>query len=103
MPFFKLSKTIEATYIFPYLAHAPLEPNDCVIRRTDDGGVELMLGSQMPSIDQQVAADVMGISIERVKVKTLLAGGSLAAAPPRVATWQSKPPMFSRRQSIPGR
>jgi isoquinoline 1-oxidoreductase subunit beta len=35
-----------------------------------------MLGSQMPSIDQQVAADVMGISIERVKVKTLLAGGS---------------------------
>jgi len=70
------NKTIEATYIFPYLAHAPLEPNDCVIRRTDDGGVELMLGSQMPSIDQQVAADVMGIPIERVKVKTLLAGGS---------------------------
>ena len=73
---FQASKTIEATYIFPYLAHAPLEPNDCVIRRTDDGGVELMLGSQMPSIDQEVAADVMGLSIERVKVKTLLAGGS---------------------------
>jgi isoquinoline 1-oxidoreductase subunit beta len=70
------SKTIEATYIFPYLAHAPLEPNDCVIRRTDDGGVELMLGSQMQSIDQQAAADVMGLSIDRVKVKTLLAGGS---------------------------
>jgi isoquinoline 1-oxidoreductase beta subunit len=70
------SKTIEATYIFPYLAHAPLEPNDCVIRRTDDGGVELMLGSQMPSIDQEVAADVMGLSIDKVKIKTLLAGGS---------------------------
>jgi isoquinoline 1-oxidoreductase beta subunit len=68
-------KVIEATYIFPYLAHAPLEPNDCVIRHTDDG-VELMLGSQSQTVDQQAAARVLGFKLEQIKIKTLLAGGS---------------------------
>jgi len=70
------AKVIEASYTFPYLAHAPLEPNDCVIRRTDDGGAELMFGSQLQTIDQAVAAQVLGLKPEQVKIKTLLAGGS---------------------------
>ena len=70
------AKVIEATYVFPYLAHAPLEPNDCVIRRTDDGGVELLFGSQLQTVDQAVAAGVLGLKPEQVKIKTLLAGGS---------------------------
>jgi len=67
---------LEATYTFPYLAHAPLEPNDCVIRRTDDGGVELLFGSQLQTVDQHVAAGVLGLKPEQVKIETLLAGGS---------------------------
>jgi isoquinoline 1-oxidoreductase beta subunit len=67
--------TIEATFVFPYPAHAPLQPNDCVIHRTD-GGVRLLLGSQMPSIDQEVAAGILGLSTDKVEVTTLLAGGS---------------------------
>jgi isoquinoline 1-oxidoreductase subunit beta len=70
------AKVVEATYVFPYLAHAPMEPNDCVIYRTDDGGVEMMFGSQIQTIDQGVAAAVLGIKPEQVKIKTLLAGGS---------------------------
>lgn len=66
---------VEAVYTFPYLAHAPMEPNDCVIRRID-GGAELIFGSQMPTIDQMVAASVLGLKPEQVKIKTLLAGGS---------------------------
>jgi isoquinoline 1-oxidoreductase beta subunit len=68
-------KVVEATYVFPYLAHAPLEPNDCVIRRTD-GGVELIFGSQLQTVDQTVAAQVLGLKPEQVAVKTVLAGGS---------------------------
>jgi isoquinoline 1-oxidoreductase beta subunit len=70
------AKVIEATYTFPYLAHAPLEPNDCVIRRTEDGGAELLFGSQLQTIDQNVAAGVLGLKPQQVKIKTLLAGGS---------------------------
>jgi isoquinoline 1-oxidoreductase beta subunit len=70
------AKVIEATYTFPYLAHAPLEPNDCVIYRTADGGAELMFGSQLQTVDQAVAAGVLGLKPEQVKIKTLLAGGS---------------------------
>jgi isoquinoline 1-oxidoreductase beta subunit len=47
-----------------------------VIRRTEDGGVELMFGSQLQTIDQNVAAAVLGLKPEQVKIKTLLAGGS---------------------------
>ncbi len=70
------AKVIEATYVFPYLAHAPMEPNDCVIRRTGDGGVELLFGSQLQTVDQMVAANVLGLKPEQVQIKTLLAGGS---------------------------
>lgn len=70
------AKVIEATYVFPYLAHAPMEPNNCVIHRTADGGAELIFGSQLQTVDQQVAAAVLGLKPEQVTIKTLLAGGS---------------------------
>lgn len=70
------AKVIEATFTFPYLAHAPMEPNDCVIRRTSDGGAELLFGCQMPTVDQASAAQVLGLKPEQVKITTLLAGGS---------------------------
>ena len=69
------AKVIEATYTFPYLAHAPMEPNDCVIRRTKDG-VELIYGCQSQTLDQAMTAAVLGLKPEQVEIKTMLAGGS---------------------------
>jgi isoquinoline 1-oxidoreductase beta subunit len=71
----KAVKTLEATYTFPYLAHAPLEPNDCVIRRTSNG-VELLFGSQLQTVDQGAVASILGLKPEQVAIKTLYAGGS---------------------------
>ncbi len=70
------TKVLEATYVFPYLAHAPMEPNNCVIHRTDDGGIEMNFGSQIQTVDQGAAAAVLGLKPEQVKINTLLAGGS---------------------------
>ncbi len=68
-------KVVEATYSFPYLAHAPLEPNDCVIRHAD-GGIEMIFGSQLQTVDQNVVAQVFGLKPEQVAIKTVFAGGS---------------------------
>jgi isoquinoline 1-oxidoreductase beta subunit len=73
--FAKAAKIIEATYSFPYLAHAPMEPNDCVIRRTDSG-VELLFGSQLQTVDQISVAAILGLKPEQAAIKTLFAGGS---------------------------
>ena len=68
--------TLEAEYVFPYLAHAPMEPLDAVIERSADGGVEVWMGSQIQSGDHPTIAGVCGIEPAKVKLNTMLAGGS---------------------------
>ncbi|WP_298723489.1 xanthine dehydrogenase family protein molybdopterin-binding subunit [uncultured Ferrovibrio sp.] len=82
--FAKAAKVVEATYDFPYLAHAPMEPLDCVVRLTADG-VEIWAGDQFQTVDQANAARILGIKPEQVKINTLFAGGSFG----RRATVQS--------------
>src|SRR2546426_5181528 len=69
------AKVLEAVYEFPYLAHAPMEPLDAVVRIGADG-CDLWAGSQIPTVDQQVVARVVGLPASKVRVHTLLAGGS---------------------------
>jgi isoquinoline 1-oxidoreductase beta subunit len=71
----KAARVIEAVYEFPYLAHAPMEPLDAVVRLSADG-CELWAGSQVPTIDQQAVARVVGLPPAKVRIHTLLAGGS---------------------------
>jgi isoquinoline 1-oxidoreductase beta subunit len=66
---------VEADYVFPYLAHAPMEPLGGYIEW--DGKIALArFGSQFPSFDQPAIAGVLGIPPEQVKVEPVLAGGS---------------------------
>lgn len=69
------AKVIKADFEFPYLAHAPMEPLDVVIR-FDGSKATLWLGSQMQTIDQAVAAAILGLRPEEVEINTLWAGGS---------------------------
>ena len=69
------AKVIEATYEFPYLAHAPMEPMDCVIQLSADK-CEIWSGCQFPTIDHAVASAVSGLKPEQVVINTLYAGGS---------------------------
>jgi isoquinoline 1-oxidoreductase beta subunit len=68
-------KVIEAEFEFPYLAHAPMEPLNCVVELSD-GGCEIWAGSQFQTVEQGAAAAILGIKPEQVKINTLYAGGS---------------------------
>ncbi len=69
------AKQLEATFEFPYLAHAPMEPLACVVR-LHDNACEVWAGSQQQTLDQATAAQVAGLKTEQVTIHTLLAGGS---------------------------
>jgi len=69
------AKTFEAAFEFPYLAHAPMEPLDCVAQ-IKDGRCEVWTGSQIQTVDQGTAAAIAGLKPEQVTINTVLAGGS---------------------------
>ena len=66
---------LTADYEFPYLAHAPMEPLDCVIQ-AGDGACEVWAGSQLQTLDQAVIAATLGLEPAQVQLHTLLGGGS---------------------------
>ncbi|HEY6720718.1 MAG TPA: xanthine dehydrogenase family protein molybdopterin-binding subunit [Burkholderiales bacterium] len=73
--FARAAKTLEAAYEFPYLAHACMEPMNCVVKLSADA-CEIWNGEQFQSIDQAEVAAVLGMKPEQVKINMLFAGGS---------------------------
>jgi isoquinoline 1-oxidoreductase beta subunit len=69
------AKKISGTYTFPYLAHAPMEPLDAVVKLTADS-CEIWAGDQFQTVDQGNAARTAGLDPQQVKIHTLYAGGS---------------------------
>lgn len=69
-------RIISADFEFPYLAHAPMEPLNCVVEFTPGVSCKITSGSQMPTVDQQVAAQVLGLRPDQVTIDIRLAGGS---------------------------
>ena len=68
------AKVIEATYQFPYLAHAALEPMDAVAHKNGDV-LEIWGGHQMPDLYQAVAAQIAGVIPENVTLHVMKTGG----------------------------
>jgi isoquinoline 1-oxidoreductase beta subunit len=65
---------ISAEYVFPYLAHAPMEPLNCTVA-FDGSKAELWMGTQMPGLDAMAAAKTLGVAPQAVQVHTQMAGG----------------------------
>lgn len=73
--FASAAKVVEASYDFPYLAHAAMEPLNCVIHLQTDK-CEIWNGEQFQTIDQMNIAHVLGLKPEQVTLNMLYAGGS---------------------------
>lgn len=69
------AKVIVVDFEFPYLAHAPMEPMDCVVRY-DGKTADIWTGSQMQTLDQGAACAALGLKPESVNLHTVWAGGS---------------------------
>ncbi len=68
------AKTITAEYDVPYLAHAMMEPLNCVVDLHADG-CEIWTGTQFETVDRANAAQVAGLPPEKVQIHTTLLGG----------------------------
>ncbi len=69
------AKTFAAAYEFPYLAHAAMEPMNCVVRLAADA-CEIWHGEQFQTVDQMALAKFLGLQPDQVKLNMVFAGGS---------------------------
>lgn len=68
------AQTVKATYELPYLAHATMEPMNCVAHVREDG-VEIWAPTQTPSWAQRSVAEALGVPQDSVMIHTTLLGG----------------------------
>ncbi len=68
------ARRLDAEYELPFLAHACMEPLNCVVEVSDDR-CEIWVGTQNQSPDRDAAAAILRLPPERVVLHTLFLGG----------------------------
>ena len=80
-------RAVEAEILFPFLAHAPMEPLNCVIEPTANG-VRFHDGCQAPGFVQGAVGHVLGLQAEQIEIVTVYAGGSFGRRGTPTADYQ---------------
>lgn len=70
----KAVKKFDVVYDLPYLAHAPMEPLNCVADVKADS-CEIWVGTQFQTVDAMTAAAITGLKPNQIKLHTTLLGG----------------------------
>ena len=68
------AKVVESFYSYPFISHAPLEPQNCTAWYRD-GAVEIWAPSQTPDGALKLVAGVLGIAPEKVTIHQTRVGG----------------------------
>lgn len=68
------AKTLEANYVYPFYAHAPIEPMNAVAH-FKDGKCDVWAPTQSPNSAQSSVSKLLGIKPEEVTVHPTLIGG----------------------------
>ena len=67
-------KVVEGAYAFPFIAHAPLEPQNCTAQ-FKDGKVEIWAPTQTPAQGRALVSSTLGVSERDVTIHLLRTGG----------------------------
>ncbi len=68
------TKSLKASYYYPFIAHAPLEPQNCTASYKD-GAMEMWVPSQNPAPGRALVAKTLGIKEEAITIHITRAGG----------------------------
>jgi isoquinoline 1-oxidoreductase beta subunit len=68
------AKVVEAAYSYPFIAHAPLEPQNCTAD-FKDGKVEIWTNSQTPANGRRMVMQTLGLKDGEITVHMVRGGG----------------------------
>ena len=68
------AKTVSAEYHYPFIAHAPLEPQNCTAHFSN-GRLEVWAPTQTPQAGRQLVARTLGIKEDDITLHLVRAGG----------------------------
>jgi len=69
------AKTVEAAYTFPFISHAPLEPQGCTAHVKADGKVEIWTTSQIPGNGRRLVSEMLKVPQTDITVHLIRGGG----------------------------
>ncbi len=72
--FARASKTVQASYSYPFISHASIEPQNCTAW-FHDGALELWAPTQNPAAGQNLVANTLGLPKEKITLHMTRSGG----------------------------